>query len=158
MEAAGTFRRIVRLLDESGVSYIIHDYGEVGVDDVKRNAPFPVDSLVKTLVFRVDQSWVLAAVRAKDRVDYRKLADACGVSRSAISAPSSQEIEAALGVEVGGVPPLRLNDQVRVIFDQNVLGSEVVYCGAAKLGKTLEIRAEDLLNLASAEIAAIVRE
>jgi len=98
------------------------------------------------------------AVKAKDRVDYRKLADACGVSRSAITSPAPEAVEAALGVEIGGVCPFPLIDQAQVILDQNVIEGDVVFYGAGENGKTLEIKPQDLLRLSAGQVLAIVRE
>lgn len=158
MRADTPFMKVLALLDSSGVRYAIHDYGAKRVDDVQGSLPFPVDHLVKTLAFRSGESWILVAILAQDRVDYRRLADTCGVARSAITAPSPQEVEATLGVEVGGVPPIRLNDRVRVLIDQGVLERETVFCGAGQPGKTLEISAQDLLDLCGGRVAAIARE
>lgn len=158
MKTDSALQKVLLLLNNSDVSYTIHDYGEKSVVDIQGDLPFPIEALVKTLVFRVNENWILAAMKAQDRLDYRRLADACGVARSAISTPSPEEVEASLGVEVGGVPPLPLHKQVRVLFDQHVLDSEVVYCGAGQPGMTLEIRATDLLNLAGGKVSTIARE
>jgi len=109
-------------------------------------------------VFQVNRTWLLVAVKAKDRVDYRKLADACGVSRSAITSPAPEAVEAALGVEIGGVCPFPLIDQAQVILDQNVIEGDVVFYGAGENGKTLEIKPQDLLRLSAGQVLAIVRE
>ncbi len=40
---------------------------------------FPLGRLLKTVAFKVkDKGYVLAALRGLDRIDYRKLAAACG--------------------------------------------------------------------------------
>src|SRR5262245_41234128 len=94
--------RLARRLEGSGVRFRVHEHVvSRTVADAEALLPFPLESLLKTVVFRVKGGpWVLAACRGQDRVDYRKLALACGVKRADLVRPAPEEVEAALGFAI----------------------------------------------------------
>jgi len=156
--ARDSYCSTISLLNSTGFDYRIHDFGAGKVTDVQGDWPFPVESLLKTLAFQIRQEWVLVALRATDRLDYRRLADHFGVSRTAIASPSPEVVEAALGAEMGGVGPIPPDNEVKVLFDANVLDKDVVFCGVGRNGKTLEIGLQDLLQVTKGQVAAVVRQ
>lgn len=155
--ATGTYDHLVRLLEADGVRYVMHDYGERRVGDVQGEPPFPLEALVKTLVFQVNGFWVLVGLRAQDRLDYRKMAAALGVSRQSCTSAAPEEVERGLGMEPGAVAPFSLHDQTRILLDSRVPQLATVYCGAGTLGKTLSIAGEDLARLSRALVADLAR-
>ncbi|GIK66664.1 MAG: hypothetical protein BroJett018_44580 [Chloroflexota bacterium] len=75
----------LRLLQESGVSFAIHEHEPyTNHQKMGDKLPFPIEVLLKTIAFRVkDSFWILAGIRAPDRADYKKLAE-CSASNGAI--------------------------------------------------------------------------
>ena len=70
----------------------------------------------------------LAAVRAPDRIGYRKLAAACGMKRTDIFRLTREEIVQTFDVEAGSVSPILLRDDVRILFGATVPTRETVFC------------------------------
>lgn len=151
---------IVRILREKGLAFVIHEHGQVlTMQDVETKLPFPKDKLLKTLVFRIrDSFWILAVVKGKDKVDYRKLAKAVGVNRRDLMRPSAEEVKTKLGFQIGGICPIPTNDQIQTIFDESVMDMDIVYCGVGRNDRSLEMRLHDLLRVSNATVRPIVEE
>ncbi len=148
---------LLQLLDTSGVQYTLHSHVPLlTLRDVEEHVSFPVEGMVKTMVFRVKPStWVLVALGAYSRVDYRKLADALGVKRSALVQASPEEVEAELGFQVGGVAPIPPREGVLAVYDEAVVGLGVVTVGSGRNDVTLEIAMSDLLRVVRPIVAPI---
>ncbi len=117
---------------------------------------FPPAHLLKTIAFRVkDGPWVLAAVRGRDRVDYKKLAAHLGINRTRLASLPPEQVESELGYPLGGVAPFPTCENTRVLFDTRATILDVVYCGTGRNDRTLEIDAHMLLAVCGGEIADI---
>ena len=151
------YNEIIDILDGKFISYKIHKHGEVlTMRDVEEKLPFPIDRLLKTLVFRIrDSSWILAVLKGRDRIDYRKLAQALNVRRQDIIRPSVEEIESKLGFQIGGICPIPTKHDIRVVFDKSILELDSVYCGVGRNDRSLEIRLADLLRASGGIIKRI---
>src|SRR5512147_2368286 len=125
------FEAIVKFLKARSVPFTIHEHiPSYTVADAEAHLLFPLERLLKTIAFKTRSgSYVLAAVRGPDRIDYRKLAAACGTKRTDIFRLTPEEVVEVFGVEVGSVSPLALQEGVEVLFDTQVPADETVFCG-----------------------------
>jgi Cys-tRNA(Pro)/Cys-tRNA(Cys) deacylase len=145
-------------LTAHSVAFTIHQHVEARtVADALERLPFPFEAYLKTVAFRLKKGgWVLAALRGADRVDYRGLATALGVSRRDLHQMTREEVAADLGYPIGGVGPVPLNDATRTIFDARATETlDIVYCGAGRPDRTLEIRVADLIRACDGLVAPI---
>jgi prolyl-tRNA editing enzyme YbaK/EbsC (Cys-tRNA(Pro) deacylase) len=154
------YEQVVQKLNDSAVQFTMHEHAVFHtVADMEEHLPFPKEFFLKTLAFKIKNSfWVLAATRGQDRVDYRKIAAALDISRSHIIRPSPEEVQAALGFDQGGVCPIPTNENTRVLIDARVPALEKVYCGGVRNDRTLEIATSDLLRVSGAQIQPLVRD
>lgn len=154
------YDEVLKLFSDKKVEFRLHEHGAVRtIEDAKRIAPDLVAGLLKTVVFRIkDSIWVLAAVRCRDRIDYRKLADALHVNRRQLYSLAPEEIQAELGFQIGGVGPIPLREDVKAVFDSRLQNAGTVYCGSGMNTRTLELRFEDLARVTGGEIHPITRE
>lgn len=155
--------QIARLLDAQGIAFTLHEHAPLRtVADMEEHLPFAPASFLKTLAFKIKNSfWVLAAMRGQAQIDYRKLAAAFGISRSHILRPTPEEVLETLGYEQGGVAPIPLarpDVALRVVFDTDLLTLETVYCGGGSSTRTLEIRLDDLMRLVQPATHPLVRD
>lgn len=153
-------QRITELLAARAVPFRLHAHVvSRTVADAEALLPFPLDSLLKTVVFRVKGGpWVLVACRGQDRVDYRRLADACGVKRADLARPGPEEVEAALGFAIGGISPIPPDAATLAIVDTTAAATlGTVYCGAGRNDRTLEIAIADLIAVAGARVLPVVQ-
>jgi Cys-tRNA(Pro)/Cys-tRNA(Cys) deacylase len=95
-------------LDAAGVPYRTHAHAPlVSFEEAKTILPFDPGSMVKGLVFRTPPgAFVIVALRGADRADYKKIADAVDVRRADLRAADPADVEAALGMQLGGIVPL----------------------------------------------------
>ena len=158
MDARPIDERIAARLRAHGVSFTIHEHVvSRTVADAASLLSFPPEAFLKTIAFRQKRGgWVLASLRGEDRVDYRGLAAALGVSRRDLQAMEPSELLADLGYPIGGVGPVPPNDETRVVFDSRAVDElDTVYCGAGRDDRTLEVRLADLLPACSGIVAPI---
>ncbi|HLG65641.1 MAG TPA: YbaK/EbsC family protein [Ktedonosporobacter sp.] len=160
MERTNAYSVVIASLKDHQIAFTIHAHEAIRtVSDAEEKLLFPKTSFLKTIVFKIKHSsWILAALRGEDSVDYRKLAAAFGVKRDDIIRPSAEEIEASLGYEIGGVCPIPVQPDMEVVVDSNALKMEQVYCGSGRNDRTLEIKLQDLLRLSQARVLPLARE
>jgi Cys-tRNA(Pro) deacylase len=87
-----------------------------------------VGQIVKSLVFAVDGTPVMALVSGSNQLDETKLAAAAGgVEARRVDANTVREVT---GFPVGGVPPLGHRQSVAVFLDRDLLDHDVVWAAA----------------------------
>ncbi|HEX8598371.1 MAG TPA: YbaK/EbsC family protein [Chloroflexia bacterium] len=141
-----TYDTILSILASHSVPYTLHSHVSLlTLRDIEEHVTFPAAGMVKTMAFRVKPStWVLVALGAYSRVDYRRLADALGVKRGLLVQASPEEVEAELGFQVGGVAPIPPRERVLVVYDEAVVELDLVTVGSGRNDVTLEIKMADL--------------
>ena len=159
MRGARAHAAVLERLRRGGVAYeLVHHRPIRTVAEAERFAPELLGALIKTVVFAIPgPRWVLAAVRAGERIDYKALAAELGVNRRALRALSPEQVERALGFEVGGVGPFALGAEEIVVFDAALAGGGRVYCGSGITTATVAVELDALARLSGARFAAIAR-
>ena len=154
------YEAIVNLLTTQDVPFTVHEHiPSYTFADAKEYLHFPLERLLKTVAFRVkERGYVLAAVRGPDRIDYRKLATACGTNRTHVFRLTPEEVAAVFEVEVGSVSPIALQEGTEVFFDNRVPTQESVFCGIGRPDRTLEIHLRDLVQITRGQILPLIRE
>lgn len=155
------FRRLVEIIEQSGVPFRIHEHHETRtMEDAAQNLSFDVARIVKTVAFRTRSGGiVLAAVRGTRRVDYARLAALVGVNRRDLAALSPDDVSELLGVEPGSVSPLPLREDAVVLVDEDVLTIlPTLYCGIGRSDRTLEMAPADLVRLTNGRVGGFSRE
>src|SRR5687767_8241067 len=97
-------------------------------DDAAAAIGCDVAQIVKSLVFVVDDHPVIALVGGADRLDERKLAGVAGGTE--VRRANAEEVRAATGYAVGGVPPFGHATDLRCFVDGALLAHEVVWAAA----------------------------
>jgi prolyl-tRNA editing enzyme YbaK/EbsC (Cys-tRNA(Pro) deacylase) len=107
--------------------------------------------IVKTLVFRCDDSYVLALVPGDRKADERRVAEVAGAGSARIATGS--EVLAATGFEPGGVSPVPPSDESRALLDRRLLVHGLVWIGAGSPRHVAGLAPGDLARAARAEAA-----
>ena len=102
----------------------------------------PVGAIVKSLIFTVDGEVVLALVSGANQLDEARLAAAAG--GSTCRRADADDVRAATGFPIGGVPPIGLATPVREFLDEDLLGHEVVWAAAGTWHDVFPIAPTDL--------------
>lgn len=152
------FEEIMLLFKAKGVSFSVHEHEPViTIMEAEKKAPELIEGLLKTVAFRIKDSFrVLAAIRCRDKIDYRRLAAALGVNRRELRSLSPEEVQRDLGYEVGGVGPIATRDDVIIIFDENLRNAKTVYFGSGKNTRTFGMDFHDLVEVTGGRLFPIV--
>jgi Cys-tRNA(Pro)/Cys-tRNA(Cys) deacylase len=153
------YDQITARLAAAGVAFRIHEHApSITVQDAETHLDFPVEQLLKTIAFRVkNRGWVLAALCGHAQVDYKRLAAALSVSRDKLMRLTPEEVQSDLGYELGGVAPFAPHAQTEVLIDAGTLGWPLIYCGAGRNDRTLEIAPRLLVQATGARVAGIAK-
>ena len=114
-----------------------------------------VAQIVKSLVFVVDDEPVVALVGGADRLDEARLAAACGTPAGSVRRATADEVRAATGFAVGGVPPLGHARALRVLVDDALLAHDVVWAAAGTPMHVFAAPPAGLVEAAGAEVATV---
>jgi Cys-tRNA(Pro)/Cys-tRNA(Cys) deacylase len=110
----------------------------------------------KTLAASVDGRLVLAVVPVDRDLDLKRLADATGGRRAVMADPA--EAERATGYVVGGISPLGSRRALPVVVETASLVLDAIFVSAGRRGLQVELAPADLVRLANATVARIVRD
>lgn len=151
--------RILSLLERAGVAWRVYVHEPViTLEQARARVPRLCENLLKTVVFRrVHGGWVLAAVEAPRRIQYRQLAEALGINRTQLRTVAPAEVEQGLGFPVGGVGPFPLAADTQVILDQAAAALPWIFCGSGRQDRTLRLTMADLLRASAARVYPITR-
>jgi len=104
----------------------------------------PRSAIVKTLLLKAGEEYLVAVVRGDRRLDLNKAERVLG-KRVRLTKP--EEVAEILGVEVGAVTPLSAKIRsLRVILDPAVLDQEFAVCGGGSLNRLYKVKVRDLVK------------
>lgn len=112
-----------------------------------------VAQIVKSLVFVVDDEPVIALVGGADRLDEKKLAAAVGGNNARRA--NADEVRAATGYAVGGVPPFGHAAPLQCFVDDALLHHPVVWAAAGTPTHVFASEPHALVKAANAQVATI---
>ena len=105
----------------------------------------PVSTIVKSLVFLVDGEPVMALVAGDNRLDERRLLEACGGER--VDRADADLVRSATGFPIGGVPPFGHPGPLPTYVDEDLLAHDRVWAAAGTPRHVFALHPEDLLRL-----------
>jgi Cys-tRNA(Pro)/Cys-tRNA(Cys) deacylase len=144
----------VEAVRRAGVSFELHEYGGVDVDDgdyavgVANALGRPAGQLFKTLVVSVDGALRVYVVPADRQLDLRS------VGKRAQLAGRTQA-ERATGYVAGGISPIGQRRRLPTTIDSSALGWETILVSGGRRGLQIELRPQDLVALTSASVEAL---
>jgi len=139
---------IISALQSKELEFKIFEHEPVtSLDATANNLPFQIEKLVKTLVYRFENSyWILVALKVDDKIDFGKLAKCLNIARDRLKRPDVKEIETELGFQIGGIGPFSTKQDVRIVFDKKVLELDKIYCGIGRNDRSLEIAPGEIVK------------
>jgi len=149
---------ILSFLTSRDAVFKVHEHDPViSFREAKLSLSFDPDAMVKSLAFRLPgDRHAIAAMRAAERADYKKIADALGVRRADLQMATDEELAQFLSMVSGGVAPLPINN-AQVVIDSGVAEMETIYCGTGRNDSTLEIRSTELLRVSRGSLSDIIK-
>jgi Cys-tRNA(Pro) deacylase len=144
---------VVRAAEDQGLAIETREYpdGTKTADDAARAIGVDVGQIVKSLVFMVDDRPVLALVSGANRLDEAKLVAQAG--GSAARRADADQVRAATGYPIGGVPPFAHPTRLPTFVDEDLLSHEVLWAAAGTPRDNFSIAPDELLRLTSGRAA-----
>jgi Cys-tRNA(Pro)/Cys-tRNA(Cys) deacylase len=126
-------------------------------DEYKRdNFEFDVENGFKTLAFQVGECLVLIVIHGRDKVDYKTICEILRINRKDLKS-ASRELLLDLGYSPGGVSPIPVSENTKVIVDSSILNYETIVCGSGEGTQSIELNSKDLLIITNAIVQKIVK-
>jgi prolyl-tRNA editing enzyme YbaK/EbsC (Cys-tRNA(Pro) deacylase) len=125
--------------------------------DAARAVGCEVGQIVKSLVFTAGERPLLALVSGANRVDLAKLARAAGTDADGVRRADGDEVRAATGFAIGGVPPFGHTTALSVLVDRDLAAHERLWAAAGLPDAVFGVTPADLIRASggrSVELAA----
>lgn len=143
--------RVVEALRAVGVTTEVKEFVESThtAEEAAAAIGTTVGQIVKSLVFLVGETPILALVSGTNRVDIGKLAAAVG---GKVRRADAESVRTATGYAVGGVPPLGHATPLRTFLDSDLLQYEMVWAAAGTPNAVFAITPKELRRITNAEV------
>ena len=107
--------------------------------------------IAKSIVFVADGDPVVVVASGAHRVDMDRLCDAIDCAEARVATPD--EVRAATGFAVGGIPPF--GHGLPVVVDQTLLAHEFVWAAGGDGNSLFRVAPQRLVECTSATVASI---
>jgi prolyl-tRNA editing enzyme YbaK/EbsC (Cys-tRNA(Pro) deacylase) len=107
--------------------------------------------IAKSIVFVADGEPVVCVASGRHRVDTEKVADVLDVAE--VRQAAAEEVRAATGFAIGGVPPF--GHDLPVLFDEELLRHQRVWAAAGDPNSLFEVDPRELASCIRARIVAL---
>jgi prolyl-tRNA editing enzyme YbaK/EbsC (Cys-tRNA(Pro) deacylase) len=107
--------------------------------------------IAKAIVFVADGDPILCVASGRHRIDTDKLADALDVAE--VRQAAAEEVRAATGFAIGGVPPF--GHDLPVLFDETLLEHPRVWAAAGDPHSLFEVDPRELARRVKARVVAV---
>jgi len=141
----------------SGIEVEVLEFADTveTVEKASRVSSEPPSRIVKTLLLKMGNEYIIVVVRGDRKVDYKKASRLLGFN---ISLARPEEVKAVLGVEPGTVTPITQSVRsLRTILDPAILETEYILCGGGSLHRLFRLKTKDLLNFLNPEVLDIFK-
>lgn len=109
----------------------------------------PVATIVKSLVFLVDERPVLVLASGANRVDTAKLGRVAG---GKVTRADADRAKAETGFAIGGVPPVGHSRPIPVYVDRDLLGYELLWAAAGSPYAVFPVTPQELVRITGGEV------
>ena len=109
-----------------------------------------VGAIVKSLVFKVEEDFILCLVSGDKRCSLNKLKKI--LDKKDVSMANPDDVKKITGYTIGGVSPVGHLSKLRIILDKNLKRFSKIYAAAGHPNAVFEIGFDNLIKLTSEEI------
>ena len=125
-------RRVVVRPENRGKSQIseIHTPSQKTIDEITSFLDKPADSLIKTLIYLIDDEPYAVLVRGDHDANEAKIQAALGAN--AVLPADEETVKRVTGADVGFAGPLNLKEDIKILSDEQIYMFTDMVCGANK--------------------------
>lgn len=116
-------------------------------------------SIVKSLLFMVEDAPVLVLTAGDQKADDKKLAALYSVNRKKVKIAKPYECIAIAGYAPGGVPPIgHRHNSLKILIDENLGRYETVWAAAGASNTLFAIAFEALVKVTGGQVMSVAKE
>jgi Cys-tRNA(Pro) deacylase len=151
-------QRVADAATELGLDIDVRTFpeGTKTAADAARAIGVDVGQIVKSLIFSVDGEVVVAYVSGANQLDERKLAALAGGRKS--GRVDADQVRAATGYPIGGVPPFGHATPLRVFVDEDLLTFEEVWAAAGTWNDVFGVAPAALVTATNGQVVELRRD
>jgi Cys-tRNA(Pro)/Cys-tRNA(Cys) deacylase len=148
----------IRVLDEAGVEYGVHEYAR-GADlrdfgaEAAEALGLPYDQVFKTLVVVADTELAVTVIPVSATLSLKLAAAALGAKRVTMCEPA--RAERSSGYVIGGISPLGQKRPLPTVLDESAELFDRIYVSGGKRGLDVSLAPADLARLVDATVAPL---
>ena len=132
------------VIDGVDVEVMEFDNSVETVEKASELSGHPRSAIVKTLLLKVGEEYLVAVIRGDRRLDLNKAGKVLGKK---VRLAKPDEVATVLGTEIGAVTPFSPKVRsLQVILDPVVLNQEFVICGGGSLNRLYKVEVGDLVK------------
>jgi Cys-tRNA(Pro) deacylase len=148
-------QRVSQAAADAGLRIELREFpeGTRTAEDAARAIGCEVGQIVKSLVFLLDGSPVMALVAGSNRLDESRLAAA--LAGESVSRADADAVRAATGFPIGGVPPFGHSTELRTVIDEDLLQYDEIWAAAGTPRDVFAIAPTELVRVTGGAVAAV---
>jgi len=112
-----------------------------------------VGAIVKSLVFRADDTFLICLVAGDKRCSLNKLKKV--ISKKDVCMANADEVKVNTGFSIGGVPPIAHLKKLNILIDQSLGRFESVFAAAGHPNSVFKIKYNQLVQITKGEVKEI---
>lgn len=151
---------VMRVLDAKKIEYTSHIYAadaSLTGEEIARILGEDAEKVFKTLVTQgKTSSYYVFVIPVGEELDLKKAAYVAG--EKSIAMIKQKELLTLTGYVHGGCSPIGMKKQFKTFIHSTVSEYEHIYVSAGKVGYQIELKSDDLINIASCTLADVVIE
>ncbi len=151
---------VMRVLDAKKIEYTSHIYAadaSLTGEEIARILGEDAEKVFKTLVTQGKTSnYYVFVIPVGEELDLKKAAYVAG--EKSIAMIKQKELLPLTGYVHGGCSPIGMKKQFKTFIHSTVSEYEHIYVSAGKVGYQIELKSDDLINIASCTLADVVIE
>ena len=151
---------VIRILEAAGIPCTAHEI-PLSKDDpldgvtAARLLGKPVEQVFKTLVAEGPRGeHFVYVIPVAETLDLKKAARAAGVK--SIAMLPQKKLLPLTGYVHGGCSPVGMSRQLPTFFAEEVILVDTMLCSAGKIGRQIEVKPDDLIDLVGGEVADLI--
>ncbi|MFP5322707.1 MAG: YbaK/EbsC family protein [Acidimicrobiia bacterium] len=149
-------QQVVDVASDAGlaIEVVEHPDGTRTAADAAAAVGCEVARIVKSLVFAVDGTPVLALVGGDAQLDEALLAEAAG---GAVGRADADVVRSATGYAIGGVPPFGHATPLATFVDEPLLAHDTVWAAAGTPRHVFEVDPRELVRISGGRVVPLSR-
>ena len=121
--------------------------------DASESLGCEIGAIVKSLVFRADDTFLICLVAGDKRCSLNKLKKV--ISRKDVCMANADEVKANTGFSIGGVAPIAHLKKLNILIDQSLDRFESVFAAAGHPNSIFKIKYNQLVQMTKGKIKEI---